>query len=109
VHVGGLGSNTVLKPNGHWQVTVTVTVHDADHGPVSAASVSAGWSDGAGGTGNCETDGNGQCSSSKKSLQPDVLSVKYTVTDVFFGGAPYISSANHDPDGDVPVIIVSKP
>jgi len=37
-----------------------------------------------------------------------VLSVTYTVTGVI-GVAPYISGANHDPDGDVPVIIVSKP
>ncbi|MCH8058127.1 MAG: Ig-like domain-containing protein, partial [Proteobacteria bacterium] len=109
VHVGGLGSNTVLKPNGHWAATVTVTVHDADHDPVAAASVSAGWSNGAGGTGDCVTDSNGQCSRSKNSLQPEVPSVTYTVTGVIFGGAPYISGANHDPDGDVPVIIVSKP
>ena len=108
MHVGGLESSVVLKSNGHWVATVTVTVHDESESPVAAASISAGWSNGASGSGNCETDGNGQCSSSKKSLQADVLSVTYTVTGVI-GGAPYISGANHDPDGDVPAIVVLKP
>ena len=98
----------MLKPNGHWEATVTVTVHDENHDPVAATSVSAGWSNGAGGTGNCETDSNGQCSSSKKSLQADVPNVTYTVNGVI-GGAPYIPGANHDPISEVPVIIVLNP
>ncbi|MCH7507398.1 MAG: Ig-like domain-containing protein, partial [Proteobacteria bacterium] len=109
VHVHGLEGNTVLKPNGHWAATVTVTVRYANNDPVEAASVSAGWSNGAGGTGDCVTDSNGQCSRSKNSLQPEVGSVTYTVTDVIFGGAPYNSGDNHDPGGADPEITVDNP
>ena len=115
MHVGGLvESNVYLKPNDHWAATVTVTVHHANHDLVEAASVSADWSNGAGGTGDCVTDLYGECSRSKKSIQPEVERVTYTVSGVIFGGVPYIPGANHDLDDvDVPLdpamIIVEKP
>ena len=84
-------------------------MHDEGHNPVAAARVSADWSNGAGGNGGCVTDSNGQCSRTKNSIQPEVPSVTYTVTGVISGGAPYIPGANHDPNSDVPVIIVSQP
>ncbi len=48
-----------------------------------------------------ETDSSGQCRVKEAGLNAaDLVSVTFTVVDVSDGGLPYISGANHDPDGD---------
>ena len=100
VHVHDLDGVTEVRPNGRWKATVIITVQDQGEAPVTGAAVSGEWSNGAGGTGRCETDGSGQCSVDKKSVSPDVLSVTFTVVGVSAGESLYLPGANHDPDPD---------
>jgi tartrate-resistant acid phosphatase type 5 len=97
-HVGDLdGSTTTSKSK--WTVTVTITVHDANHQAVSSATVAGTWSAGVRGTSSCTTNSSGVCSVSKANLKTSVPSVTFTVTDVTKSGYVYQSSSNHDVDG----------
>jgi thermitase len=99
MHVGdlaGVGETVRSK----WQAIVTITVHDAVHGPVANATVSGAWSGGATGGAGCTTDGNGQCSVIKNNLKSNVSSVTFTVSSVAHSSFTYAPGDNHDPDGD---------
>jgi bacillolysin len=99
MHVGDL--DRASANNGKtWTATVTVQVDDEGHGPVSGASVTGAWSDGASGTAGCVTAANGRCSVSKTGIPKKSGSATFTVTGVTHATRVYQSSANHDPDGD---------
>jgi serine protease len=101
LHIGDLdGSSTVAKNN--WTATVTITVHDGNHAPVSDAAVTGSWSAGASGSSSCTTNTGGVCQVSKAGLKVSVRSVTFTVTNVTKSNYTYNPSANHDPDGDSP-------
>jgi hypothetical protein len=99
MHVGDL-DGSATSGSGRWNANVTITVHDANHIPVSNATVSGSWSNGSSGSSSCVTNGAGQCAVSKNSLKNNVSSVTFTVTNVTASGKTYSSAANHDPDGD---------
>jgi hypothetical protein len=109
MHVGDLDGVTVSMGN-TWNATITITVHDAAHLPVSGAVVTGSWSSGASGSGSCTTNASGQCSVSKN-VRNSSNSVTFTVTNVTKSGFSYNAAANHDPDGDSngTTIVVNKP
>ncbi|CAN5829766.1 hypothetical protein BH23CHL2_BH23CHL2_13950 [soil metagenome] len=99
MHVGDLdGSATSSGPN--WSATVAVTVHDADHLPVSDATVHGTWSGGHTASVSATTDGNGQCSFSTPDIHKRNGSVTFSVDTVSHDSLSYDATANHDPDGD---------
>ncbi|HSG16153.1 MAG TPA: hypothetical protein VLE70_07515 [Anaerolineae bacterium] len=108
VHVGDLDGSRISAPRDRWEATVIITVHDSSDNPVAIATVDGSWSDGAKGSGSCETDGDGQCSVTKTNIKDSISSVTFTVTGI---SSSYSSSANHDPDGDSngTAIIVMRP
>jgi PKD repeat protein len=75
-------------------------VHDGSHAPVAGATVYGEWSEGAGGSSDCQTDESGRCTVEKTGIPKNVGSVVFTVTDVNLDGATYEDADNHDPDGD---------
>lgn len=110
MHIGDLdGSST--NQNNKWTATVTITVHNANHNPVTNATVSGNWSNGASGTASCVTNSSGQCNISKSDISRGKNSVTFTVNNVTRSGLTYNSDNNHDPDGDSngTRIVVAKP
>jgi hypothetical protein len=97
LHVGDLDGST--SGTNRWTAFVTITVHDANHNPVSNATVTGSWSNGASGTSTCTTDSSGRCTVSK-SIPRATASVTFTVTNLASSGFAYAPAANHDPDGD---------
>ncbi len=99
IHVGDLdGSST---PNGsRWNASVLVTVHNNSESPVTGATVSGSWSNGASGSASCVTNSSGQCTVTVNNLRGTVNSVTFSVNNVSLAGNTYNASANHDPDGD---------
>jgi VCBS repeat-containing protein len=108
VHVGRL-DGTSAPVRSKWQATVTVTVHDQDHVPVTNAVVAGTWSNGATGGAQCTTDSNGQCSVTVGNLKLQVPSVTFAVDSLIYASYAYAWADNHDPDGDGTVIVVSQP
>lgn len=98
VHVGDLDG--LSTPSGNkWIATMFATIHDENENPVSDATVTGTWGNGAKGKSSCTTAGNGQCAVTKN-LRNAIQSVTFTVTEVVANGFTYESGSNHDPDGD---------
>lgn len=110
LHIGDLDRSSTLS-GGKWNGTVTIFVHDTNHQPVSGATVSGKWTNGATGNVSCMTNSSGICSIAKTGLKTSVASITFTVTSITRSGLTYQSAANHDPDGDSngTVIVVLKP
>ena len=101
MHVGDLdGSSSWVFGTWVWQATVTVEVHDANHNPVSDATVSGSWSGGYSGSDQCTTNGSGRCSISTGFIWRGNSSTTFTVDDVTHSAFTYQPADNHDPDGD---------
>lgn len=111
VHVGdldGFGVKSLTK----WKATVTATVHDSTHSPVSGATVSGTWKVGSASySGSCTTAAGGTCNLVRDKIATKVASVTFTVTNVSSPGRSYVPSSNHDPDGSSTgtAITISKP
>jgi PKD repeat protein len=100
LHVGDLDGASTSGSRGRWNAGVTITVLDADEGPVANASVSGTWSAGATGGASCTTDGSGRCAVEKNNIKSNVTSVTFTVGDVTHASLVYDAGSNDDPDGD---------
>ncbi|GEM_PF-1400155 len=99
VHCGDLdGSKTLSSRN--WTATVTVTIHNADHQPVSGATVTGIWSGGYSHTASGTTGTDGTVSFPTGAMKLAKTSVTFTLTGVTATGMTYSPSYNHDPDGD---------
>jgi len=99
MHVGDLDGSSAAAPRNRWNVTVTITVHDASENPVANATVSGSWS--VGGGGYCTTDATGECNITENNIKDKETSATFTVADVTRNaGDVYDSDANHDPDSD---------
>jgi hypothetical protein len=113
MHIGDLDGESRLTRNGtRWGALVTITVHDADHNPVTDADVDGEWSvSGASAPAACTTDASGQCQVIRNGIGLNHDSVTFNVTDVSHATHTYQASDNHDPDGDSDgtSIIVSQP
>ena len=97
LHIGDLDNMSGGGGPSYWTPRVQVTVHDASHALVSAATVTAAWQNG--GTGVCTTDGTGKCVIST-TMPKKTKTVTLSVTGIQKSGSIYESTANHDPDGD---------
>jgi thermitase len=99
VHVGDLDGSSA-KYWWLWRATVTIRVHDADHGTVENVTVSGSWSGGTSGSGSCTTDGSGRCSVTSGYMWRNTKSATFTVSGLSHGSYSYEAGDNHDPDGD---------
>jgi serine protease AprX len=110
MHVGDLdGFSTNMGKN--WNATVTITVHDANHNPLSSADVTGHWSGGYSEQNVvCTTSGGGECTLISGDIRKRNASTTFTVGGVSHSLA-YDFAVNHDPDGDSngTSITVSKP
>jgi hypothetical protein len=89
LHVSDLdGTASIGKQS--WTATAIVTVHDADHKPVSGAVVRGSWSDGK--SGSCTTTRKGQCK---------LTSNKITLGSITFTVGSLNGSAAGTPDMDL--------
>jgi serine protease AprX len=107
MHVGDLdGARAWLSGNRAWTATVTVTVHEGQAPEtgnpvlVQGATVTGTWSGGLSGTGTCTTGTGGTCSVTANNINKKKTSVTFTVNNVSKSNYSYVSTANHDPDGD---------
>lgn len=98
-HCGDLDA-TRTSLGSTWRATVTVTIHDASHTPVSGALVSGTWSGGYSGQVSGTTDSNGTVSFSTGSIAKRNGSVTFTVSGGTHASLSYDATANHDLDGD---------
>lgn len=110
MHVGDLDGASINNGS-TWTANVTITIHDNNHDPVSSATVSGSWSNGASGSANCTTNSSGQCTVSVSGIPKRNNSATFTVSNVSHATLSYNSGANHDPDGDSngTAITISKP
>jgi len=78
---------------------------------VDYATVSGTWSDGASGTGSCNTYQSGFCWITSNRIRNRKSSATFTVTNITQNFLDYDSSKNTDPDGDSngTQITISKP
>jgi PKD repeat protein len=109
MHVGDLDRASTSTSQQMWTATVTITIHDSNHGLVANAVVSNSWNDGS--TGSCTTNASGQCAVSKSGMLKKTGSVSFTVTNVARAMFVYKPADNHDPDGESngTSVTVSKP
>jgi len=99
MHVGGLDGMSIRQGN-QWTATVTITVHGVNHSGVANATVIGTWSNGASGTASCTTGSNGQCSVNLSGIPNGTGNVTFAVNNVTRAAFTYVSTSNHDPDGD---------
>lgn len=98
VHVGDLDAGSTSGKSG-WTASITITVDDENHKPVSGATVSGVWSGGFNGNSSCSTGVTGQCSVTSGNIAKRKGSATFTVSSVT-GTLTYQPASNHDPDGD---------
>ena len=99
IHIGDLDGLSTNQGS-TWTAIVTVTAHDANHNPVSSASVTGQWSGAGSSTSTCTTDAQGLCQVRLEGIRKRYPSVTFAVTDVTRPSSLYQSPDNHDPDGD---------
>ena len=111
MHIGDLDGSGTLVGSKRWKATITITVHNGSHGPVSGAIITGTWSGGISGTVTCSTSAAGTCSVTSPNIGNNQLNVTFTITNITHTTLTYNLSANHDPDGDSNgrIITVSKP
>ena len=111
LHVGDLANVSGLSGTNKWNASVTILIHDGYHTPLANVVVSAKWSNGTSGSVSCTTNSAGLCTLSKTGLSNTIASVTLTVTSAARTGYAYVSSANHDANGDSngTLMVVVKP
>jgi serine protease AprX len=93
MHVGNLTATKTLKPK-NWTTTVTVTIHDASHAPLSGVVVNFTWSGGYSASGSCTTGTNGACSAKSGAIANNGI-VTYAVTNLTRANYTYAAASNH--------------
>jgi hypothetical protein len=103
MHVGDIDGSRSYPSILYWSATVVVTVHDANHQPVSGATVTVAWTGAASATVSGTTDSAGRVTFTRTNLSrwsTSGASITLTVNNVTRSGYTYTPAANHDPDGD---------
>jgi len=107
MHVGDLDVTTTNTSTTAWSATVRITVHDASHNLVPGAAITGSWvGGGSGGTTTCTTSSTagpnfGTCTVTRTGLSKSTApSATFTVGNMTKSGFGYLSSMNHEPDGD---------
>jgi hypothetical protein len=113
VHVADLDASASRSGNS-WSATITIMVHDANHGPVNDVLVRGSWSGTTPNPGECTTGAagaNGTCTVVYSSIPNSTRLVSFAVGTMTRSGYNYQPSANHDPDGSSngTTIFVNRP
>lgn len=110
LHIGDLDALSTLSGT-KWNAYTTILVHDSNENPLANATVAIKWMSGTTGTASCKTNASGICQISKTGLTAKTTSVTLSVTKVTHATLTYLSSSNHDPDGDSngTTIVIAKP
>jgi hypothetical protein len=99
LHVADLDWTSANTNATTWSATVTITVHDSNHNPVSGVTVSGAWIGGGSGGTACTTNASGQCALTRTGLsRTNATSATLTVTNLVLTPAGYQITLNHDPD-----------
>jgi hypothetical protein len=99
IHVGDLDGSVQFLSGNNWRASVVITVHASNHEPLSAVTVSGGWSGSATGPAECTTGAAGQCSVVSGTMTQGNTAT-FAVAALARPSYTYLPSANHDPDGD---------
>ncbi len=99
MHIGDLDGSTT-GPGRTWKANVSIIVHTGEHTPVSGATVTGVWTDGAEGSATCTTNSDGECNVTSGTLSQESTSATWTVEQVTHSTLSYELTENHDPDGD---------
>jgi uncharacterized repeat protein (TIGR01451 family) len=97
VHIASATSAAANINATTWSASVTFTVHDTSHNPVSGATVTVGWVALGSGGGTCLTNSSGQCTVTRSGLSRTGLLgalALYAVTNVTRGVDGYQPSRN---------------
>ncbi len=98
VHVGDLDWTSTNTSATQWSATVTITVHNANHSPVSGVTVLGAWPL-LQGIGSCTTNASGQCSLTRTGRSiANEASVTFAVLILNPPANGYQFTLNHDPD-----------
>jgi thermitase len=110
IHLGDMDASGA-KNGRDWRAIVNILVEDANHKPVSSATVTGVWLNGVSSTGSCTTGSNGWCSISSPKITNNTASVTFIVGNVIGLNYIYVPTSNYDPDNDASgaQIAVSKP
>lgn len=100
MHVGDLDGTSAKARRNRWQATVTILVEDAEHNPLSGATVGGAWSGGYSGPAQCTTGTDGRCTVSSGTIHRKNSSITFRVEGVQHDTFTYDATANHDSDGD---------
>jgi hypothetical protein len=101
VHIGDLdGWGFRTDSSGTWKAQVMAETEDVNNLPIEGVLVSGVWNAGVAVSNSCTTDSTGKCSVYVEQLPKTPNTVSFTVTNVSLDGYDYVSSLNHDPDGD---------
>ena len=104
-HIGDIEGTAKLKRRDKWQAYVTVTVHDAGHGPVHRADVEATWTSSDGmDTVTCRTRADGTCKFRSPRFDSSVSDVTFGVTGISHQTLTYNAADNHET-----TLMISKP
>jgi serine protease AprX len=97
IHVGDIDDTSAPYNSKQWTARARFEVHDGAEAVVAGVRVNVAWQNGK--TANCTTNTNGRCSVSRRvTVKKATFSV--SVTGLVLSGYNYVSSDNHDPDGD---------
>jgi PKD repeat protein len=96
IHVGDLDGTATAAQN-KWNATVTITVHDSGHSPITGVAVTGVWNDGA--SASCTTSADGRCAVVKAGVLK-TANAGFSISNLTHATFLYDSAVNHDPDGD---------
>lgn len=100
MHFGDLDPSSNDAGRGKWNGHVDCKVLDQNGNDLEGAIIIGNWSNGANGTGSCETGIDGWCRVTKNSIKNNTSSVIFTVTGITKDGYGYNSAENSDPEDD---------
>jgi hypothetical protein len=92
IHIGLMDGTSAPGKGPRWTATISITVHDSSHAPLSGITVSGSWSGDANGSGSCVTDGSGICSVEKTIKGGS--SATFTVNDLTGTNVNYVPGDN---------------
>ncbi len=97
IHLSGFEGSAVAQSQGRWSAHARVYVANQDDAIESGVTIVGSWGDGANGSSNCITTGDGSCEVQKNNLKHNVASVSFTITDVSKAGMTYDPANNTVP------------
>ena len=108
LHVGDLDGKTTINTSTRYTISITVTVHDGNHAPVSGVTVTGNWSGATTGGVSCKTTTAGTCVLSKGNILRGSGIVTLTMAGLALSPiGVYVPGSNHDPDGDSDGTVIS--